>query len=278
MLPFTNSIHSEEELEQTVKQFDLIIVGSDQIWSSGTVQTMGYYYFADFAIKAGVPVISYAASMGKGSFEVTPVQRANISLLLAHYKAVSCRERQMIPILKGLGVEHPYCVLDPTLIANIDIFDKLTIGGGKNRIAYYFLDPNVTKIEILRQIEQSLKVQSVNTYLTDTQIPLLRSKYPPVESWLSRIKNAYFVVTDSFHGMAFSILFKRDFIVIANKKRGVARFTSLLGQLGLENRIVSTPIEATNLCKCPIDYDIVSKKIASLKKYSLDFLQNCCCQ
>ena len=237
---------------------------------------MGYYYFADFAIKAGIPVISYAASMGKSSFDVTLEQRANISRLLARYKAVSCRERQMIPILKGLGIEHPYCVLDPTLIADPVIYETFTNSSGKNCIAYYLLDPDETKYGILRQIEQSLNVQSVNTYLIDTKIPLLRSKYPSVESWLSRIKNACFVVTDSFHGMVFSILFKRDFVVIANKKRGVARFTSLLGQLGLESRIVSTPIEAINLCKCPIDYDIVSKKIASLKKYSLDFLQNSC--
>lgn len=271
-LPLTPRIHSDEELVQTAKQFDLIIVGSDQIWSSGTVQTMGYYYFADFAIKTGIPVISYAASMGKNSFDVTSKQRANISRLLARYKAVSCREWQMIPILKGLGIEHPYCVLDPTLIADPVIYDTFTNSSGKNRIAYYFLDPNKTKYRILKQIEQALNVQSVNTYLIDTKIPLLCSKYPSVESWLSRIKNARFVVTDSFHGMVFSILFKRDFVVIANKKRGVARFTSLLGQLGLESRIVSTPEEAVILCKLPINWDIIERKLKQLKSFSLNFL------
>lgn len=133
-LPMTKPINSEEELMNIVSEFDLIVCGSDQIWSSGTVKEMKYYYFGDFAIKKGIPVISYAASMGKSSFDVTPEQKKVIEYLLSKYKAVSCREHQMIPILKELGVINPILVLDPTMIIDRHIFEDLllnkSIGGG----------------------------------------------------------------------------------------------------------------------------------------------------
>lgn len=90
---------------------------------------MGCYYFADFAIRARVPVASYAASMGKDSFDVPPGLRTQIAVLLSGYTAVSCREWQAIGVLKRLGAGSVQQVLDPTLIVNKQCFDKLTIGG-----------------------------------------------------------------------------------------------------------------------------------------------------
>lgn len=274
-LPLTVPIHSDKQLRNEARRFDLIIVGSDQIWSAGTVKAMGFYYFADFAIEAGIPVISYAASMGKGTFDVTFEQKENVRQLLSHYQAVSCRELQMIPILKQLGVKSPKCVLDPTLLADYDIFEKLTMGGGKkSHIVHYFLDKDKTRQEILSIVEAAFGTKSVNIYLPESNLPLFRSFYPSVATWLTKIKNARFVMTDSFHGMVFSIIFKRDFVVLANRQRGAARFESLLGQLGLENRIVATPGEAKRLCNTSIDYSVVSRRLLRLRQESLGFLSN----
>ena len=123
-------------------------------------------------------------------------------------------------------------------------------------------------------MEDMLNISSKNAYLPNTNFPILRSLYPSVETWLSLIKNSYYVITDSFHGMVFSIIFERNFIVIVNKKRGVARFTSLLEKLGLEDRIVTNTEDVEIISKCPIDYSAVNKKINILKQNSLFFLYN----
>lgn len=274
-LPLTAPIRSDKQLRDEARRCDLIVVGSDQIWSAGTVEAMGGYYFADFAIEAGIPVISYAASMGKGTFDVTSEQKDRVRYLLSHYRAVSCREMQMIPILKQLGVKSPRCVLDPTLLVDFGIFKKLTIRGGeKSHIVHYFLDKDKIRQEILRRVETVFGTKSVNIYLPESNLPLYRSVYPSVESWLTKIKNARFVLTDSFHGMVFSIIFKRNFAVFANRERGTARFESLLSQLGLEKRIVSTPYEAMQLCNTPIDYTVVEHRLTSLKQQSFGFLKS----
>lgn len=273
-LPLSEPIHSEEDLDSVSRKFDLIIVGSDQIWSEGTTRQMGCYYFADFAIRAGVPVASYAASMGKESFDVPSSLRTQISALLSGYKAVSCRERQAIGVLKRLGAGNVQQVLDPTLIVDKRYFDKLTIGRGKLKdfISYYILDPSEKKKAILEGVRQAMNLPTRNIYLKECNIPIVKNKYPSVESWLGNIGQAQMIVTDSFHGMVFSIIFKRDFVVIANEKRGVARFTSLLEQIGLEDRIVRSVEEAKALCKTPIDYDEVDRKLSPLVEKSRKFI------
>lgn len=272
-LPLTEPIHSEEDLDRVSRKFDLIIVGSDQIWSEGTTRQMGCYYFTDFAIRARVPVASYAASMGKDSFDVPPGLRTQIAVLLSGYTAVSCRERQTIGVLKRLGAGCIQQVLDPTLIVNKQCFDKLTIGGDlKDFISYYILDPSEKKKAILERVRQTMNLPTRNTYLKEYNIPIVKNKYPSVESWLSNIGQARMVVTDSFHGMVFSIIFKRNFVVIANEKRGVARFTSLLEQIGLEDRIVKSAEEVKALCKAAIDYNEVDRKLSSLVEKSRKFI------
>lgn len=111
-----------------------------------------------------------------------------------------------------------------------------------------------------------------NTYLKEYNIPIVKNKYSSVESWLSNIGQARMVVTDSFHGMVFSIIFKRNFVVIANEKRGLARFTSLLEQIGLEDRIVKSAEEVKALCKAAIDYNEVDRKLSPLVEKSRKFI------
>lgn len=92
-----------------------------------------------------------------------------------------------------------------------------------------------------------------------------------VETWLRGFYDAEFVITDSFHACVFSILFKKQFVVIGNRKRGMARFESLLNMFGLEDRLVSADVNVIDL---PIiNYDLVYDKLNVLKKNSLSFLE-----
>lgn len=97
---------------------------------------------------------------------------------------------------------------------------------------------------------------------------------PPVEDWLACFRDADYVITDSFHGTVFSILYKKPFISIANKMRGAARFESILKQLGLEDRLLNdiNDFDPLILSK-EIDYDAVSQKLVDLRRQSIDFLR-----
>ena len=109
-----------------------------------------------------------------------------------------------------------------------------------------------------------------NPYEGDNTKPLNQRIKPSVETWLRGFYDADFVITDSFHACVFSIIFKKQFIVIGNKERGMARFESLLKMFGLEERIVDEKVDVNNLH--PIDYDIVYNLYGQLKEKSLHFL------
>ncbi len=100
-------------------------------------------------------------------------------------------------------------------------------------------------------------------------------QYPPVEAWLKSFHDADFVVTDSFHGTVFSIIFNKPFIAISNKARGSARFLSLLKIFGLENRLVNDLAEVNvSLLNASIDYGHVNEILASFRANSIDFIKN----
>ena len=96
--------------------------------------------------------------------------------------------------------------------------------------------------------------------------------FPSVEDWLAGIKYSKFVVTDSFHGMVFSIIFHKPFIAIVNNKRGAARFHSLLSMLNLSSRLVDNKHDAALLIDTPIDYREVDRIIEEKRTSSINFL------
>lgn len=93
----------------------------------------------------------------------------------------------------------------------------------------------------------------------------------PVERWLRGFYDAEFVFTDSFHACVFAIIFRKQFVVYGNKERGMARFDSLLGMFGLEDRLVSSVAEVKSLRR--IDYDNVDAKLNDMRSRSMAFLQ-----
>ena len=95
-----------------------------------------------------------------------------------------------------------------------------------------------------------------------------RGVFPPVTQWLRGFMDAEYVVTDSFHGVAFSIIFNKPFIAIGNEGRGLARFTSVLKKFGLEERLVLTENELT---KAKIDAEIDFVKVNKIKKIEQEF-------
>ena len=109
-----------------------------------------------------------------------------------------------------------------------------------------------------------------NPFEYDDAKPLNMRIKPSVEIWLRGFYDAEFVVTDSFHACVFSIIFKKQFVVVGNKERGMARFESLLKMFGLEDRLVADDVDINSLQ--PIDYDKVYQLYGKLKEKSYCFL------
>jgi exopolysaccharide biosynthesis predicted pyruvyltransferase EpsI len=147
----------------------------------------------------------------------------------------------------------------------------------KDGIISYILDKEPKKIETIAKISSMLNVKNQfisNLDSYDYSRPIEKRKAVSIEQWLAGFANAEYVITDSFHGCVFSIIFNKPFWVIVNKSRGAARFESLLKLFGLENRIISGNEVNQDTVLTPIDWSYVNSKLNNLKEFSLTFLKN----
>lgn len=262
--------------------FEGIVVGSDQVWRPEYSPAMSNY-FLDFLFgNHNIKKISYAASFGVDYWKFNEKETSSFSKLLQDFDAVSVREDTAVVLCRENFNVDASLVLDPTLLLSIEDYEIL-IEKEVSTIPYhtlfcYVLDDAPEKkaiIEFLR-LELNLIPNSINMkikYKSINKIDLNKSTYPSIGNWINGFKNAKYIVTDSFHGMVFSILFNKQFIVIGNIDRGISRFTSLLKMLKLESRLVfSLDQLTTDIINEPIDYIIVNEIIAKEKRKSLDFL------
>lgn len=236
------------------KSMDAVIVGSDQVWRTGFAMGYGYNFFLDF-VPAGVSKLSYAASFGLSQWEYNNEQTQRIKQLVSEFKAISVREDEGVQLCKdniGVTADH---VLDPTMLLNASDYEPVT-SERKVKDDYIF----VYWLGSAEEKQKAIEAASIEgKRIVDIS---LRGSEPlmPIEDWLSYIKYADHVVTDSFHGCVFSILFGKQFTICANDSGGNGRLRSLFSMLGID---MSSP---------QIDYTIVYDKLDNLRGHSYDFL------
>jgi polysaccharide pyruvyl transferase WcaK-like protein len=202
------------------------------------------------------------------------------------FDAISVREDSAIALCKKkLGVDATL-VLDPTLLLRKEDYlellpKKMEKTHGTEGIFTYILDDSEENRSIVKKVENcldtfSFKVMPGNKNHNEFEIENYESfVFPAVEDWIEGFHKASFIVTDSFHGTLFSIIFNKPFISIGNKKRGVSRFKSILALLDLEPRLVLNPNQVSiDLIKKPIDYDLVNRLLKNQQEKSKEFLKN----
>lgn len=261
-------------------QFDAYVVGSDQVW-------LEYYCpasFLDFVKRTDVRKIIYAASCGKKSFFTNEIKVEQCKKLARNFVGISVREKALVRQCKNeLDIEAQW-VLDPTMLLSKCEYIE-TIGeynSDEPCVFSYILDPDVEKDRIIKKISNELNLPIVNgnndsNYVKGGRIPIEQCVFPSVEAWLSNINRASFIITDSFHGTVFSILFNKPFLVIGNEKRGIERFRSLLSLFDLESRFISSKDidKIQQLMNNKIDYEIVNNVLEAKKYDSIMFLKRC---
>ncbi|MBA4317080.1 MAG: polysaccharide pyruvyl transferase family protein [Flavobacterium sp.] len=263
--------------------FDGYIVGSDQVWRSLYSPDVASYFLAFVPDRANSKRIAYAASFGVEDWEMTP---ETTKICLEHAKkfdAVSVRENTAVELCRKYLEIEAMQVLDPTFLLKREDYleiireDNLELEAPKGVFAY-ILDDSFEKQKIVAQVASLLH--------TSFFMGLPQGKFsdvgpsrinecviPSVASWLKGFANAEYVVTDSFHGCVFSVIFNKPFLAIGNKDRGMTRFNSLLKMFKLENRLIQSLDDLSDqVIEAKIDYDRVNQIWELELEKSMSFL------
>lgn len=260
-----------EPLSEINDVYDGYVVGSDQVWRPCFSSSLSNFYL-DFVRNANAKRIAYAVSFGVDNWEADEQKTLEISRLAQKFDAISVREFSGIDLCKTyLGVRAER-LIDPTALLTAEDYRNIYKKYSENReeepyIASYFLDYSSEINNTLKEISKFLNLP----------IKKIGIRFASIESWLEGIDKASYVITDSFHGSMFSILFGKQFVSLGNKSRGMTRFDNLFSQLNLPNRLVNSEEEAINSLKTPIDYNCVHKLIAEERTRSLKFLDKHLC-
>lgn len=265
---------SQESLELSKLSFDVAISGSDQIWNPGVLGEPDPVYYLNFKNEITTK-ISYAASFGTANpnFESISKFRENITSL----DAVSVRENSAVDfVFNNSGVRAVH-VPDPTFLIEdfSEIIDKSI--GGDNYIFSYVLRSGKGFSQIESSICDKLNCKLIKP--KNYQRPWLNTNASrdmgPIE-WISYLNNSKFVLTNSFHGVALSILLNKEFAVIPLPgKKGALneRAFSLLKSVGLQDRLLQTNERDVNrILESKIDWDTVNEKVHSFREIGRNYL------
>ena len=266
-------MYEEKELYTFGKDYDIYCTGSDQVWNSkcNGNQIVGPYYL-NFVSKENIKV-AYSASFGKDSLEKWEEER--VKELLAEYDLISVREKSGIQILAEMDIKNYMNVLDPTLMLNRQEWQSIMQGykvSGKY-ILVYQICKNKQMDEFIKRIAKSkkMKVLRIGIRFDHALRYGKTAMMPTVSQFLYLIDHAEFIITDSFHGTAFSINFHKNFIVI-NERQYNERIYNILNILGIEDRLVMD-YQENGVLDNPIDYYVVEKKLMEQRKQTDIFFE-----
>lgn len=280
----SNPIYTTEELKAylQIEKLGAIIVGSDQVWRPRYSPNI-YNYFLDFAEGKEVKRYSYAASFGVDNWEYNQHETEVCSKLAKQFNGITVREASAVNLCKEhLGVEAEH-VLDPTLLlsqADYKALLKRNTHASDGNLFTYILDAGAEKQSIINKISEAAGLKpficmpKLKFTYKNAKKNLLDCQFPAVEQWIKSFIDAEMVITDSFHGTVFSIIFNKPFWVLANPRRGNTRMESLLETFGLKDRMINEENIGSKNLKASINWEKVNTIKEILKAESLEFLSN----
>lgn len=249
------------------------IIGSDQVWNPKITHGFDPIYFANFPFeKEEKKYISYAASMEAKSLDETQIEfyKRNLN----NFDALSVRENAFLKLLQPLTGKDIAHVLDPVLMGQPHIWDSFSSDKHKTEkyVVVYQVRYNPNTLRIAHHIANQIgaKVKILVAWLQFNPINGTDQTATP-EEFVDAIRNAACVVTTSFHGTAFSVVFNRPFYTVKLNDGADTRSMSLLEAIELTDRLINVDDEPTFTS---IDYSIANQKLDKLRKESQDYLLN----
>ncbi|MCM1113992.1 MAG: polysaccharide pyruvyl transferase family protein [Clostridium sp.] len=262
---------SLDALKQNPPAADIYCTGSDQVWGRIGSSEMDEAYFLSFA-PSDKKKVAYAASFGKT--DLSSVDPLRLKKWLNAYSTITVREKSAVDIIKSLDINKVNQVLDPTLLLNSDCWSKLInkdIDG--KYVLLYQLHHNPQMDNYAKEFAKKCNLKLIRvTPLFHTIFKGGKAVYlPDIQTFLSYIKNAEYMITDSFHGTAFAINFNTQFVdVLPGETK--TRNQSILELTGLTNRVLNDYNDFSFIEK-KIDFSYANKKIAYERINALNILQ-----
>ena len=263
--------------------YDAFVVGSDQVWRycyNCLMMQSHLMPYLGFAQGWDVGRYAYAASFGVDEWDYPPKYDEVCRKLAGQFNAISVREDTAVTLCKKqLGVEAVH-LLDPTMLLGEADYRKLVdeagVAASAGDLFYYILDPTPQKQDIINRTAEHYGLKPFTVVqkhkINEREYPLSERIVPPVESWLRAFMDAKMVVTDSFHGCAFSINFGRPFVAIGNEARGLARMESILRMFAIEDHLLIDPDGATAIPSPYLPED-TPRRLEQYRKQALQFLK-----
>ncbi len=241
------------------ENIDAIVYGSDQIWRCEFERHFGLDYFG-VSTPVAIKQVAYAPSFGLDTWEYSTQETTQITKSFANFTAISSREESGVSLIKNYLHYDAALVCDPTILLTADDYSKIASKPlqSKPYCFIYWLGDKETMDEVVNNHlqEKGMDVISIN----------LRTDYPlpSIEDWLSYLINAEYVITDSFHGTVFSLLFHKQFFIHCNKSGGFGRLETLLKRVGAGSKLLNPNIE--------IDYSVINDRVSEFRSQSQSFL------
>ena len=265
---------SNSELKNNPPEADIFICGSDQIWNSKFNNGKDPAFYLDFAPQGKIKA-SYAASFATDRMEesVRDITKERINKL----DYIGVREISALNILEDLGIDNGIQVMDPVFLLSKETWLNMAYEVDKKQkyIFVYDFDGNELIKEIALKVAKKKSLKIYTVFKSDYSDKVIKGMGPI--DFISYIKNAEFVISNSFHGTAFSIIFEKQFIVVNRKEEINTRMRDLLTILKIENRLINENYNF-DLINKNIDYTVVNRaiklKVKSSKEYSENIILN----
>lgn len=276
-----------KELRNNPPDADIYICGSDQVWNNSLKDPDTAGWFLDFG-KPTAKRVSYAASIGR---DIDSCEINRFTRYLKNFNAISVREQKAYALCHQLGFDKSIIAIDPTLLLNSSDYDLIELDSNGTNVAgkpYVFIYTlNIRTAEEIywddfQKIiaEDGLQIRSVSSsgYLPARELLAgVQNEQATIPEWLSLIKHSEYVITTSFHGVVFCLLYHKPFYaVLLNNEysKGNDRIISLLEFLHLSNLIVSNSESLKQINFENIDWIDVDAMIALLRQKSTHFIDD----
>lgn len=262
---------------------DTFMVGSDQmwhiaLWEKPELRPLIEYYLLNF-VRPDKKKIAFASSFGTDKVSASTKTRKWEMALLRLFDSVSVREDSGAHILKQYyGVQAPV-VLDPVFLCDRNLFDEVAAGSKLDENDYicsYVLDNRPEFRELENQLSQKTGCRIKHLTNPDAQnngdfILHNLNDNMGIPEWIYYISHCRYLITDSYHGVCFAIIYNKPFTAIGNAKRGLTRFESLLRLLKLSHRL-QLPGHIRDLDE-DVDWNAVNLILAEQKALALHVLE-----
>lgn len=269
-----NMTYSRPVTRKNVKtldgSYDIIIAGSDQIWNHN-LTNFDKTYFLDFVTKG--KKCSYAASLGEHLPDAE--NQKDYQQLLSSFDQILVRESYGADAVEQLIRKRPECSCDPTFLLTRSEWEELLppTSTKKPYILAYQLGVNPGFVKFVKRMKKQTGLPV--SYIPFPLVGLLPCRTNlwagPIE-WLCRFRDAEYIITDSFHGVVFALLFQKRFFVLTDGHHKNKRVRELLERLGLTNRIITGDLSDQQLTE-NMDYTVPEQIIQSMRKDSIKKLK-----